>query len=115
MVPSAGCYMFAVHLGALINSVPGQYSIAWIYVLPRGCASSFDRRTLVTYGLYDLNVSVMLMPCVLCAVLHMLCVAMLRLVEIGVHDTPSLQLKYAFGYRPRFALCLDILVVGILF
>ena len=85
--------MFAVHLDALINCVPGQYSIARIYVLRRGCASILDLGTLITYGLYDMDVSISLMLCVLRAVLHMLCVAVLRLVEIGVQDTPCLQLK----------------------
>ena len=103
MILTAGCYIFAVHLGALNNCVPGQYSIAWIYVLPRGYASILDLGTLVTYGLYDLDVSVSFMLCVLHAVLHMLCVAVFHLVEIGVHDTPCLQLKYAFGL-PCFAL-----------
>ena len=76
----AGCNMFTAHLGAFVNCVPPQYSIARIYVLPRGCASILGLDTLVAYGLYDQDVSVGHMLYVLCAVVRMLCGAVLHSV-----------------------------------
>ena len=84
-------------------------------MLPRGCASVLGLDMLVTSGLYDLDVSVGHMLYVLHDVSHMLCVVVLCLVQIGVHYLLCFQPKCAFGFRPCFALCLDILVVGMLF
>ena len=76
----ARCYLFAVHQGAFVTCVPVQYSVVWIYVLPRGYASILDQDTLVIYGLYYLDVSVGQMLYYLRTVLHMLCVVVLRSV-----------------------------------
>ena len=95
--------MFAAHLGIFVNCVPAQYPIDWIYVLSRGCASILGLDVLVSYGLYDLDVSVGHMLYVLHTVLHMLCVVVLHSVLVGVHYILCLQPKRTFGYRPRFA------------
>ena len=65
--------------------------------------------------IYDLDVSVGHMLYFLCAVVHMLCVVMLHLIWIGVHCILCFQPKCAFGYMSQFALCLDVLVVRLLF
>ena len=80
-----------------------QYSIDWMYVLPRGCASILGLDTLVAYGLYDLDVSVGHMLYVLCTVLHMLCVVVLYSVWIGVYNMLCLRPKCTFGHRPHLA------------
>ena len=71
------CYVLAAHLGAIVNCVRAQYSIVWIYVLPRGCAFILDLDTLLTNGLNDLDVSVGHLLYVLHVVLHMLLVVVL--------------------------------------
>ena len=105
--------MFVAHLSAFVKSVPAQYSIDWKYVLPRGCASILGLDTLVClWALWPGDVSIGHMVYVLHAVLHILCVVVLHLVLIGVHNILCLWPKSTFGYRPRFA---DVFMASMLY